>query len=132
MTDVKRDVMVQVTQNTAEVTWIGKIIRRTKIDELPQLLNVLLGDMSLVGPRPCMEATKADFNEDGFKRLEVRPGITGLAQVSGGICMPWPERWVLDREYVENLSLMLDIKIMLKTVLVVILGEEWGGKGQKS
>lgn len=132
MTDAKRDALVQVHQDTAEVTWIGKIIRRLKIDELPQLYNVLLGDMSLVGPRPCMEATKADFNEDGHKRLLVRPGLTGLAQVNGNILLDWPKRWALDREYVENVSLMLDIKIIFRTVLIVVLGEQWGKKGSKS
>lgn len=132
MTDVKRDALVQVHQNTTEVTRIGKMIRRLKIDELPQLLNVLVGDMSLVGPRPCMEATKMDFNEDGYKRLLVRPGLTGLAQVNGNIFLDWPQRWALDRKYVENVSLMLDIKIMLRTVLIVVLGEQWGKKGGKS
>ncbi|NRP95490.1 Undecaprenyl phosphate N,N'-diacetylbacillosamine 1-phosphate transferase [Marinobacterium sp. xm-g-59] len=132
MTDAKRDALEQVHQNTAEITWIGNIIRRLKIDELPQLLNVLVGDMSLVGPRPCMEATKLDFNEDGHKRLLVRPGLTGLAQVNGNIFLDWPERWALDREYVENVSLMLDIKIILRTVLIVVLGEQWGKKGRKS
>ena len=132
MTDVKHDAIVQVHQNTDGVTRIGKIIRRLKIDELPQLLNVLLGDMSLVGPRPCLEAIKMEFNEDGYKRLLVRPGLTGLAQVNGNTFLNWPDRWVLDRQYVENVSFMLDTKIMLRTMLIVILGEQWGKQGRKS
>ena len=132
MTTVKHDEMVQVHKDSGEVTWIGKFIRRFKIDELPQLFNVLLGDMSLIGPRPCLEATKTEFNEDGHKRLLVRPGLTGLAQVNGGIFISWPDRWALDRQYVESVSLMLDIKIMFKTILILILGEQWGKNDRKS
>lgn len=128
MTDKARNFNEQVTTETFEVTFIGKFIRRSKIDELPQLYNVLVGDMSLVGPRPCLPELLNDFNEDGAYRLKVRPGLTGLAQVNGNIYLSWEERWVLDRKYVENQSLRLDFKILLKTVLVVLLGEKWGKK----
>jgi lipopolysaccharide/colanic/teichoic acid biosynthesis glycosyltransferase len=98
-------------------------MRRFKLDELPQLWNVLVGDMSLVGPRPCMPEQVATFNEDGRARLRVKPGLTGLAQVNGNILLSWPERWKLDRAYVENLTLAMDLRILLRTILVVIRGE---------
>ncbi len=128
MTDKPRNFNKQVTTETLEVTFIGQFIRRLKIDELPQLFNVLIGDMSLVGPRPCLPELLNDFNENGAYRLRVRPGLTGLAQVNGNIYLSWDERWVLDRKYVENQSLWLDFTILLKTVLVVLLGEKWGKK----
>lgn len=123
-----RDFSLQVTNETNEVTFIGKVIRRLKIDELPQLFNVLKGDMSLVGPRPCLPSLVDEFNDDGRARLKVRPGLTGLAQVSGNIYLSWEERWKLDRKYVENQSLLLDLKIILRTVAVVFFGEKWGKK----
>lgn len=128
MTNNARDFDVQVTNETLEVTSIGKVIRRLKIDELPQLFNVLKGDMSLVGPRPCLPSLVDEFNDDGRARLKVRPGLTGLAQVSGNIYLTWEERWKLDKKYVENQSLLLDLKIILRTVAVVFLGEKWGKK----
>ena len=118
--------LTQIHVDSPEVTRVGRLMRRFKIDEVPQLMNVVTGDMSLVGPRPCLEATKEQFNRDGHERLRVRPGLTGLAQVSGNIHLNWAERWALDREYVENMSMTLDVRILLKTVLIVLLGEEWG------
>ncbi|MEQ3511904.1 sugar transferase [Pseudoalteromonas sp. BZB3] len=128
MTDTVRKFDVQVDNSNTEVTFFGKFARRLKIDELPQLLNVLKGDMSIVGPRPCLPSLQSDFNDDGLARLRVRPGLTGLAQVNGNIYLSWEERWKLDREYVENQSLLLDVKIVLRTILVVFLGEKWGKK----
>lgn len=124
MTDKKRDFSQQVFSDNAEVTPVGKVLRRFKIDELPQLLNILKGEMSLVGPRPGLPEQQKEFNEDGKERIKVTPGLTGLAQVNGNIYLSWPERWKYDREYVENLSLPLDIKIILKTVGIVLLGED--------
>ena len=128
MTDKKRDFANQVFEGNDEVTRVGKIIRRLKIDELPQLLNVVVGDMSLVGPRPCLPVLVKDFNESGKKRLLVRPGLTGLAQVNGNIHLSWEERWEFDKEYVEEHSFPLDLKIIAKTVLIVVFGEKWGKK----
>ncbi|ASD68095.1 sugar transferase [Pseudoalteromonas piscicida] len=128
MTDEVRRFDVQVYNSDSEVTLFGKFARRLKIDELPQLLNVLKGDMSIVGPRPCLPSLQKEFNEDGQARLLVRPGLTGLAQVNGNIYLSWEERWKLDRQYVENQSLLLDLKIILRTVAVVFLGEKWGKK----
>lgn len=128
MTNKERDPSVQVLGNEMEVTRVGKIIRRLKIDELPQLINVLKGDMSIVGPRPCLSSLQKDFNEDGKARLKVRPGLTGLAQINGNIHLSWEERWKFDRHYVETHNLLLDLKIILNTVLIVLLGEKWGLK----
>lgn len=125
MTDEEREHNVQTLGNEAEVTKVGKVIRRFKIDELPQLLNVVKGDMSIVGPRPCLPNLIDSFNEDGRSRLLVRPGLTGLAQINGNIHLTWEERWKYDREYVEKMSLILDIKIILNTVVIVFLGEQW-------
>ncbi|MBI1315881.1 sugar transferase [bacterium] len=124
MTDKPRTVHTEVLKGNAEITRVGGVLRRTKLDELPQILNVLRGEMSLVGPRPGLPTQLSEFNEDGKKRLEVRPGLTGLAQVNGNIFLSWPERWAYDRRYVERLSLGLDLGILLKTILIVILGEE--------
>jgi lipopolysaccharide/colanic/teichoic acid biosynthesis glycosyltransferase len=124
MTDVARTVSGEIYDGRhPDVTRCGVWMRRFKLDELPQLWNVLVGDMSLVGPRPCMPEQVASFNEDGRARLRVKPGLTGLAQVNGNILLSWPERWKLDREYVENLTLALDLRILLRTILVVIRGE---------
>lgn len=105
------------------ITKVGKFIRRTKIDELPQLINVLKGDMSLVGPRPTIKKQVDAYNDYQRQRLNVRPGMTGLAQVNGNIYLDWDERIKYDVYYVRNKSLLLDLKILLKTVGVVIFGE---------
>jgi len=103
------------------ITPVGRVIRRTSIDELPQLFNVLRGDMSLVGPRPLSRAPEA-FEGDVRRRMLVRPGITGLWQVSGRGEQSWDEAVRLDLYYVENWSLSLDIAILLRTLLAVIKG----------
>ena len=120
-----RSMQVQVTADNPEITSVGHFLRRFKIDELPQLFNVFNGEMSLIGPRPCLPETEKIFNDDGRSRLVVRPGLTGLAQVNGNIKLSWEERWAWDHFYVENLSLTLDATILLKTFLVIIFGEEY-------
>ena len=115
---------VEVMRDDDRVTPIGRFIRRTKIDEIPQCLNVLRGEMSLIGPRPERVASLADYDEEISKRLKMRPGMTGLAQVSGNIYISLEDRYRLDVYYVENFSLWLDIRILLRTVGVVLLGEE--------
>ncbi|AXG68978.1 undecaprenyl phosphate N,N'-diacetylbacillosamine 1-phosphate transferase [Kordia sp. SMS9] len=117
-------VNTQVFKNDKNVTTIGKFIRRFKIDELAQIINVINGDMSIVGPRPVLPAVKEHFDENAEHRLKVRPGLTGLSQVNGNIHLPWKERWVFDRKYVENISFVNDIKIIFKTFAVILLGEE--------
>ena len=121
------DIMIkgkEVFQDDDRITPIGRILRRTKVDELPQLINVLRGEMSLVGPRPERIASLQDYDSEITKRLNMLPGMTGLAQVSGNIYLDPKERYRLDVYYVENFSLWLDLKILLRTVGVILLGEE--------
>lgn len=115
---------VEVMRDDDRVTPIGRFIRRTKIDEIPQCLNVLKGEMSLIGPRPERIASLEDYDEEISKRLNMRPGMTGLAQVSGNIYLSLADRYRLDVYYVEHFSLWLDIRILFRTVGVVLLGEE--------
>lgn len=114
----------EVMKNDDRVTLIGKFLRRTKIDEIPQVLNVLKGEMSLVGPRPERIASLEDYDDEISKRLNMRPGMTGLAQVSGNIYLNLQDRYRFDVYYVENYSLWLDIKIIFRTVGVVLFGED--------
>ena len=117
-------VNTQVYKNDKNVTAIGRFIRRFKIDELAQIINVIKGDMSIVGPRPVLPAVEEHFDDNAQHRLKVRPGLTGLSQVNGNINLSWKERWVFDRKYVENISFINDVKIIFKTFAVVLLGEE--------
>jgi lipopolysaccharide/colanic/teichoic acid biosynthesis glycosyltransferase len=104
------------------VTPLGKFMRRFSIDELPQLLNVFLGHMSLVGPRPPLQREVVKYNSWHKKRLRVRPGITGPWQVSGRSLLPFEDMVRLDIYYIENWSLWLDFKILLRTIPVVLAG----------
>ncbi len=104
------------------VTRFGRFLRKSSLDELPQLFNVLRGDMSLVGPRPPIEYEIEHYQEWHKQRLEAKPGITGLWQVSGRSQVPFDEMVMLDIHYTENWSLLLDLKILLKTIPVVIFG----------
>lgn len=113
-------------KNDPRVTRVGAFIRKTRIDELPQLFNVLKGDMSLIGPRPERPMFTAQFNEEipGFiDRLQVKPGITGWAQVNGGYDISPREKLELDRYYIHNMSFWLDLKIILKTIKVCLTGD---------
>lgn len=114
----------EVMKDDERVTAFGKFLRRTKLDEIPQLLNVLKGEMSLVGPRPERIDSLEYYTEEISKRLLMRPGLTGLAQVSGNIYIPLEERYKLDVYYVEHFSLWLDFKIILRTFGVILRGEE--------
>jgi lipopolysaccharide/colanic/teichoic acid biosynthesis glycosyltransferase len=102
------------------VTPIGQILRRYSIDELPQLLNVLRGEMSLVGPRPPLPEEVAEYSADMRRRLLVRPGMTGLWQVSGRSSLTWAQTEMLDLRYVENWSLSYDLLILARTFRAVI------------
>ena len=106
--------------DSARLTRVGRLLRRTSIDELPSLLNVVRGDMSLVGPRPLLPEYLPLYTPDQFRRHEVRPGMSGLAQVSGRNLLLWETQFALDVEYVDSWSLVLDLKILLLTVLRVI------------
>lgn len=114
----------EVMKDDERITSIGKFLRRSKIDEIPQLINVLKGDMSLVGPRPERVSSLEDYTNEIAKRLNMLPGLTGLAQVSGNIYLPLDERYKLDVYYVDHFSLWMDIKILMRTVGVVLWGEE--------
>ena len=98
------------------LTSFGKLLRSTSIDELPELVNVFLGDMSLVGPRPLLVEYKDLYSTEQWRRHEVRPGITGWAQVNGRNTLDWKSRFKLDVEYVDNFNLLMDIKILFMTV----------------
>ena len=102
------------------MTSFGQLLRSTSIDELPELINVFKGDMSLVGPRPLLVEYKELYSPEQFRRHEVRPGITGWAQVNGRNTLGWSERFKLDVEYVDNYNIFMDIKILLMTVLKVV------------
>jgi undecaprenyl phosphate N,N'-diacetylbacillosamine 1-phosphate transferase len=107
-----------------ELTLIGAFLRRYKLDELVQVFNVLSGEMSWVGPRPALPRQLAEYDANGRKRLLVKPGMSGLAQVHGNIYLSWPERWVYDAQYVDACSLRLDLWIIWRTIAVMIVGEE--------
>jgi len=107
-----------------EITTIGRILRRLKIDEFPQLWNVLKGDMSLVGPRPTLPDQVAAYDEFRRQRLLVKPGLTGLAQVYSSAADTWEQRILYDIAYVRQCSFWLDLRIILRTILVVLVGEE--------
>lgn len=114
----------EIRDGDSEVTRVGRWLRRFKIDELPQLYNVLRGDVSLVGPRPALPRDTENYTPFQSRRLEIKGGLTGLAQVNGNTFLTWPERIIYDVEYVDTVSLKLDLVIILKTLLVVLLGEE--------
>lgn len=113
----------QVDLDHPLVTRSGRFLRRFKIDELPQLLSVLRGDMSLVGPRPALVEQAADYDCDQRRRLAMRPGLTGWAQVNGNVTLDWAERMMLDVWYIDHWSLRLDLVILVKTLGVIFGGE---------
>lgn len=119
MTDEK-DANGQLLSDTDRLTPIGIFIRKTSIDELPQLINVLKGDMSLIGPRPLLIRYLPYHTEREKKRFLIRPGITGLAQVSGRNFITWEDRFAKDVEYVENLTFAMDVRIFWLTLKKVI------------
>lgn len=126
MTNEKREVGNKpILGKAAGVTNVGYVIRRLKIDELPQLLNVIKGDLSLVGPRPSVRSQLDAMNEKQKLRYSIRPGLTGLAQVSGNIHLSWPERYSFDLAYIKNRSFILDLRILVRTFFLIIKGEEY-------
>lgn len=116
----KKDESGNLLPDEKRITAIGKIIRGTSIDEILQLVNVLKGDMSLVGPRPLLVEYLSLYNEEQKRRHLVRPGITGWAQVNGRNAISWQKKFELDIWYVENISLLLDVRILFYTVIKVI------------
>jgi lipopolysaccharide/colanic/teichoic acid biosynthesis glycosyltransferase len=111
-----------VNENDARITRVGALLRRTSLDELPNLVNVLRGDMSLIGPRPTLPVQVAQYTERQRGRLALKPGITGWAQVNGRASLPWSERIELDLYYIEHRSLALDARILWRTLAMVLGG----------
>ena len=113
-----------VNEGDSRITRVGAFLRRTSLDELPNLLNVLRGDMSIVGPRPTIPVQVEQYTERQRGRLAVKPGITGWAQVNGRASLPWAERIELDLWYVEHQSLRLDLRILARTVAILVRGDD--------
>jgi undecaprenyl phosphate N,N'-diacetylbacillosamine 1-phosphate transferase len=122
MTD-ERDAQGNLLPDDKRLTAIGKFVRKTSLDELPQMINVLKGDMSIVGPRPLLVEYLPLYNQQQRRRHEVKPGITGWAQVNGRNALDWPERFACDVWYVDHISFALDIKILFLTVVKVFKAE---------
>jgi lipopolysaccharide/colanic/teichoic acid biosynthesis glycosyltransferase len=113
---------IYVLQGDPRITRVGRHLRRLSLDELPNLVNVLRGEMAIVGPRPTVQEQVDRYTDRQRLRLEVKPGITGWAQVNGRASLPWPERIELDVWYVEHRSFLLDLKILAKTVRMLASG----------
>lgn len=128
MTDA-RDDKGELLPDEERITRFGKWLRSTSLDELPQLWNVLMGDMSLVGPRPLLLDYVPLYNENERRRLAVRPGITGWAQINGRNAISWPEKFALDIWYVENRGTALDVKIILLTIKKALAREGISSEG---
>jgi lipopolysaccharide/colanic/teichoic acid biosynthesis glycosyltransferase len=118
-----------VDRGDARITRMGRVLRKSSLDELPQLWNVLRGDMSIVGPRPTLRYQVERYTPHQRKRLDVKPGLTGWAQVNGRATLPWAERIELDVWYVEHRSPLVDLKILLKTPLALFGGTYRGATG---
>jgi lipopolysaccharide/colanic/teichoic acid biosynthesis glycosyltransferase len=113
---------VYVLEGDPRITRVGRLLRRFSFDELPNLVNVLRGDMAMVGPRPTVQEQVDRYTERQLRRLEVKPGITGWAQINGRTSLPWPERIELDVWYVEHRSLRLDLRILARTARMLASG----------
>ncbi|WP_303317705.1 sugar transferase [Flavivirga abyssicola] len=120
----KKDKEGVLLPDSERLTKLGRILRKTSLDELPQLINVLIGNMSFIGPRPLLIRYIPYYTELERKRHSVKPGITGLAQISGRNLLDWNSRLKKDIEYVENLSFLLDLSIFLKTIKKVIISKD--------
>ncbi|MEO2063062.1 MAG: sugar transferase [Christiangramia sp.] len=122
MTDAKDD-LGKLKPDAERLTMIGRIVRKTSMDEIPQLLNVIKGDMSLVGPRPLLPQYLYIYTPRQARRHEVKPGITGWAQVNGRNAISWTKKFELDIWYVEHISFSVDLQILFKTVRKVLISE---------
>jgi lipopolysaccharide/colanic/teichoic acid biosynthesis glycosyltransferase len=118
-----------VNRGDARITRVGRLLRRLSLDELPQLWNVVRGEMSLIGPRPTLRYQVEQYSERQRRRLDVKPGITGWAQVNGRASLPWGDRIELDVWYVEHRSPWVDLKIVAKTPLALLGGTYKGETG---
>ena len=129
MTD-ERDAQGNLLPDADRLTKVGKFVRSTSIDELPQLINVLKGDMALIGPRPLLPQYLSLYNKEQARRHEVRPGITGWAQVNGRNAISWTKKFELDVWYVDHCSFWLDLKIIFLTIKKVFIREGISQEGQ--
>ena len=111
-----------VNRGDPRITRVGAFLRRFSIDELPNLVNIVRGEMAFVGPRPTIQAQVDQYTERQMRRLEVKPGLTGWAQINGRASLPWDERIELDVWYVEHKAPLLDLKIILRTIRMLVLG----------
>jgi len=118
-----------VDRGDRRITRVGRLLRRTSIDELPQLWNIVRGDMSVIGPRPTLRYQVERYSERQRRRLDVRPGLTGWAQIHGRATLPWAERIELDVWYVEHRSPRIDLRILLRTPLALFGGTYKGATG---
>jgi undecaprenyl phosphate N,N'-diacetylbacillosamine 1-phosphate transferase len=116
----KKDANGKLLPDAERLTKIGAFVRRTSLDEIPQLINVVKGDMSIIGPRPLLTHYLHLYNDFQNRRHEVKPGITGWAQVNGRNAISWDQKFAYDVWYVDNISFTLDVKILLKTIIKVI------------
>ena len=119
----RRDASGRLLPDAERLTAVGKLVRKTSLDEIPQLINVLLGDMSLIGPRPLLIEYLPLYTPEQARRHDVRPGITGWAQVNGRNAIDWETKFRLDVWYVDHLSFLLDVKILWLTLLKVLKSE---------
>ena len=113
---------IYVVEGDPRITRTGRLLRRFSLDELPNLINVMRGEMAIVGPRPTVQEQVDRYTDRQRRRLEVKPGITGWAQVNGRTSLPWPERIELDVWYVEHRSLRLDLRILARTIRMLATG----------
>jgi len=114
---------IYIVPGDSRITRVGLKLRRFSLDELPNLVNVLLGEMAIVGPRPTVQEQVERYTERQLRRLEVKPGITGWAQVNGRTSLPWPERIELDVWYVEHRSFLLDLRILIRSLRMLASGD---------
>lgn len=126
----KKDAAGHLLPDEKRLTKIGQIIRKTSLDELPQLLNVLKGDMSIVGPRPLLPEYLKLYSKEQARRHDVKPGITGWAQVNGRNAISWEQKFKFDVWYVDHQSFLLDLKILFKTIRKVFISEGINTSGQ--
>lgn len=126
----KKDGNGNLLSDAERLTSIGKFVRKTSLDEIPQLINVIKGDMSLIGPRPLLTQYLSLYNDFQNRRHEVRPGITGWAQVNGRNAIGWDKKFELDVWYVDNISFLLDMKIIFLTIKKVFISEGISQEGQ--
>ena len=128
----ERDSKGELLPDTIRLTKFGRFLRNTSLDELPELWNILIGDMSIIGPRPLAEQYLPYYNQEERKRHSVRPGLSGLAQISGRNSLNWEDKFAYDLKYIEELSFRTDVSILFKTIRKVLEKSDIGVRGVDS